>query len=818
MKSLPGPGEDEDEDESLSLATDNLKQQRNAWNNRDSNYYLFDSKSRTASQLYETDLPLSITAQMVEQMEVANAGQGEDDTFSFFTSDGTVRSDSQLVVLADGKIEKKAETAPQLTVGERKRSLEDVRPKGDTIEYIGLVKRPKTPLITAGDIRKQAQTLSERKASACGSLPDIVSSSVDATELHASRCSLLEGEELPDDSTGVADLPATPVPTVLLAPAIALPELPLPDILATEEEGRDVPPILIEEAGEADEGEECPACEPIVASPQPPGLTKDYTVEEGFERPEGGWQDDGSVAEASMAAACDSDEEDAEGLVHSSSSSSLPSESSGIFYKAEYTPHPSHVPSPAPGMLSVENRDSYWSSFFHKDPAAEVLGRLRKSSSGSGERARGLPPRPMPVTKSKSDAKVNYSEAELHLAAMAGDTKLEDEVPEAEPPPRPAPPDPAYFEQACPEVADLRDVEECAPDMNGRCGDQSDWYNQVAESEAIRQEEEDFPEIAALRREIVLPRSSLRSPKNEEVDVQPWTELSTGHSPESSNSRDNLSSTISQEMQDLLSSIQSLGKTDSGESAKSLLSAGRRLSQGKEATRENKAALNQLMAEVENQIRFSATAELLERMAACPSVEQGLAEVPRKQSSPARLGSSPNQPRHHPPTPPVPDLLRAALESPPSPPFSTSLDSPGNLRRVTLPRPSDMAGVRAFTPTGRVPDMLARVSVGKDSPDPNYSSFESVRDDLSKVRSDIDSLRESLNETKTNVAANSRDILARCSFFNDPVDGESKPSCGSGSGSTLESDLAETSSAMREIERTVNSFSRPNSLPTGKVS
>lgn len=129
-----------------------------------------------------------------------------------------------------------------------------------------------------------------------------------------------------------------------------------------------------------------------------------------------------------------------------------------------------------------------------------------------------------------------------------------------------------------------------------------------------------------------------------------------------------------------------------------------------------------------------------------------------------------------------------------------------------------MAGVRAFTPTGRVPDMLARVSVGKDSPDPNYSSFESVRDDLSKVRSDIDSLRESLNETKTNVAANSRDILARCSFFNDPVDGESKPSCGSGSGSTLESDLAETSSAMREIERTVNSFSRPNSLPTGKVS
>merc|ERR1719458_281928 len=189
---------------------------------------------------------------MVEQMEVANAGQGEDDTFSFVTSDGTVRSDSQLVVLPDGKIEKKAEAPPQPTVGERKRSLEDVRPKGDTIEYIGLVKRPKTPLITAGDILKQAQTLSERKASACGSLPDIVSSSVDTTELHASRCSLLEGEELPEDGNTA--------------------ELPLPDIVASEEEVREVqpPPILIEEAEEDEEGGDCPPCEPLVASPQPP--------------------------------------------------------------------------------------------------------------------------------------------------------------------------------------------------------------------------------------------------------------------------------------------------------------------------------------------------------------------------------------------------------------------------------------------------------------------------------------------------------------------------------------------------------------------
>ena len=194
------------ERESLNVAKDNMNQQKSAWNKRDSNYYLFDSKSRTASQLYETDLPLSITAKMVEQMEVAQAEKEEEDQFSFFTSDGLVRRDSELVVV-DGKISNKSGssvTATSNNVGERKRSLEDIRsdqidifcccktflhrPKDDTIEYVGLVKRPKTPLITAGDIRKQAQSLSERKASACGSLPDIVSSSVDTTELHASRC------------------------------------------------------------------------------------------------------------------------------------------------------------------------------------------------------------------------------------------------------------------------------------------------------------------------------------------------------------------------------------------------------------------------------------------------------------------------------------------------------------------------------------------------------------------------------------------------------------------------------------------------------
>ena len=119
-----------------NVAKDNMNQQKSAWNKRDSNYYLFDSKSRTASQLYETDLPLSITAKMVEQMEVAQAEKEEEDQFSFFTSDGLVRRDSELVVLPDGKISNKSGSSVTVAtsnnnsssnVGERKRSLEDIR-------------------------------------------------------------------------------------------------------------------------------------------------------------------------------------------------------------------------------------------------------------------------------------------------------------------------------------------------------------------------------------------------------------------------------------------------------------------------------------------------------------------------------------------------------------------------------------------------------------------------------------------------------------------------------------------------------------------
>ena len=572
--------------------------------------------------------------------------------------------------------------------------------------------------------------------------------------------------------------------------------MPLPDIVASEEEVlREVPPppILIEEAEEDDEeeGGECPPCEPLVASPQPPGLTKDYTVEEGFERPEGGWEAAESVTGASVEANCDSEEEEEEtagaGGTKSSSSSSLPSESSGIFYKAEYTPHPSHLASPAPnGLLSVENRDSYWSSFFHPTRSSEAPGCLRKSSSGSMEKVRGLPPRPSQVTKSKSDAKVNYSAADI-----------------------------PYEEE---EVV-VKSVE-----------------NKTEEEGATEKElEMAFPEIEAIREEIIVARSSVKTPKAEEVDVRPWTECSSGHSPETSNSRDNLSSTISQEMQDLLSSIQSLGKTDSGESGSQMPSLGRRISQGGGQEEErSKAGLHRLMAEVESQIRFSATEELLQRMAACPSVEQ---------QGPADLHSLTCSHKKKSASPPVPDLLRPAIDSPSEPlplSFASSLESPGNRRITALQRPSDMANGRPFTPTGRVPDMLSRVSCTHDSN--NFSNLEAVRDDLSKVRNDIDSLRESLNETKTNVVANSKDILARCSFYTEgkrvegspdasSVSGKSRVSDGSSmgmregghgshgsmgsqggrvSGSSMESDLAETTSAMREIERTVNSFSRPS--------
>ena len=197
----------------MTLAKDNHSLQRTAWNNRDSNYYLFDYKSKTASQLYEMNLTLN-PKQMMEvngNCKEGEEGEEEEDQFSFFTADGMVRRDSELTVNSDGKIMIKVEsgqtpdTPPQsANTQERKRSLDELQTKlevpdnddnnnHEDIEYVGLVKRPKTPLITTKDIQKQVAQISERKQSGCGSLPDVISSSVEtpATELHMSRSGLV---------------------------------------------------------------------------------------------------------------------------------------------------------------------------------------------------------------------------------------------------------------------------------------------------------------------------------------------------------------------------------------------------------------------------------------------------------------------------------------------------------------------------------------------------------------------------------------------------------------------------------------------------
>ena len=111
---------------------------------------------------------------------------------------------------------------------------------------------------------------------------------------------------------------------------------------------------------------------------------------------------------------------------------------------------------------------------------------------------------------------------------------------------------------------------------------------------------------------------------------------------------------------------------------------------------------------------------------------------------------------------------------------------------------------RHFTPTGRVPDMLAKIG---------YTNIDGVKEDLSRVRTDIDSLRSSLTQTRAGVAADSKDILARCSFYTDVREFKGGGEDGKReSGGSLESDLRETNNAMKEIERTVNSFSKQPSV------
>ena len=327
----------------------------------------------------------------------------------------------------------------------------------------------------------------------------------------------------------------------------------------------------------------------------------------------------------------------------------------------------------------------------------------------------------------------------------------------------------------------------------------------------------------------MIPRT-LRSPLRNEIFDQPWTEVG-GDSPEQVASQDNLTSTISQEMQDLLTSIQSLGKSEEpSQGKKSKPSPPRRspvknkepspTSPSSPSQSEANVDFESLMKEVETQIRFSVTAELLERMTNCPSIENyfisGLSEVCESEVSPdTYLGS-----------PPIPDLLKTtvrqpqpqspvdrmsqthffssgeerktslpASRSPPAPAGrGVTSPSPDYRRRFTsLPRPSDMTGANNYPVTGRVPDMRARVSCSSDQ-----DSYSTVCSDLSAVRSDIDSL---------------------CDLINTPADRrDSQVSTGRFDNQKVVQDLRDTRHLMKDIEHTVDNFRRHLSLPNGKVS
>ena len=182
------------------------------------------------------------------------------------------------------------------------------------------------------------------------------------------------------------------------------------------------------------------------------------------------------------------------------------------------------------------------------------------------------------------------------------------------------------------------------------------------------------------------------------------------------------------------------------------------------------------MKEVETQIRFSVTAELLERMANCPSIENyfvsGVAQDPAPPPhAPGKPPASPDGGQcaaaggEHDTflgSPPIPDLLQTTVKLPPAPAatdrlaqasfFSSAPEvspmSPDHPRkRVTsLPRPSDMAGAGAkFPPTGRVPDMWSRVQQGRDAGAEeggggDTAQLSAVCADLVRVRSDLDTL------------------------------------------------------------------------------
>ena len=132
-----------------------------------------------------------------------------------------------------------------------------------------------------------------------------------------------------------------------------------------------------------------------------------------------------------------------------------------------------------------------------------------QSSSGTGVDGLGTRPPlyPSHFTKSKSDAKIYYSATDIPSSVS---------------------------NQDLPGLQDAQDMEDC-PDLQDICPSQN-----------VPDVKLGLDKISAPRADIVMPRSSLRSPKTEEPDVQAWTESQGSYSPERLPSNDQLSSTISQ--------------------------------------------------------------------------------------------------------------------------------------------------------------------------------------------------------------------------------------------------------------------------------
>ena len=672
------------------------------------------------------------------------------------------------------------------------------------------------------------------------------------------RCSLLEEAELlpHDGAQEVAE------------------EFPLPDIVAEEEQEQEqgTPTItFVEERdnGDTEHNDTASAlsrmtsaqiseiveeeCDDDVAEGGQT-LAKTYTVEEGFERPWDNLVSTDSVCgteergdEASDIS--DDDTIDNGSSSSSSSSSSFPSESSGIFYKAEYTP-PLATP-PVTSHLSIENRDTYWRNFFSRNSAvsdkdtSHDAPRLQKTRSGCNHAVGDCAG--AGLGKSKSDAKIGYSSSTVQHSTVqySSGHQVSDTSRQAE----------AVIQSDKCAVAEQHSSNEfitvkntSSSDDIGQLQQEADSLNETSSPLREHGKKLEGQAEAEAGAGAVRPRAA-RSPTREEVFSGPWTEVGGSSPQQQAGSAASLSTTISQEMQDLLASIQSLTGAEDRAPAAAAKSAKPRPPQPPvqlPACRhgEKNVDLESLMKEVETQIRFSVTAELLERMANCPSIENyfvsGVAQDPAPPPPQATPAPAPGKPPSSPDggqcaaaggehdtflgSPPIPDLLQTTVKLPPAPAATDRLAqasffssaaavSPDHPRkRVTsLPRPSDMAGAGAkFPPTGRVPDMWSRVQQGRDSGAEeggggDTAQLSAVCADLVRVRSDLDTLCDMI-QTQAGAGPGQ------------------EPGAGARRGSgerfnlKLEQDLRDTQIVMKDIEHTVDSFRRHLSLPSGKVS